>query len=205
MKRNTKNKILNTASAVFAEKGFRGATVREICNRAGVNLASVNYYFSSKSFLYEKVFEYLFTKTDVQASVDINLNIDTESDWHREIKSFLYRMMRRFTSGDKYERYLQSLFAWEEINPSKHFSGIYAKILSPRLNDIKKLFSYGNIKSETELNICVLSIVSIFLQFAGRQSLTTELTGNPNFGAENIDLIVENIFAGITASIKYRK
>lgn len=48
----TKERLLETAGAVFAEKGFRAATVREICQRAQANLASVNYYFGDKERLY---------------------------------------------------------------------------------------------------------------------------------------------------------
>ena len=47
-----KNKVLESAGEVFAEKGFKAATVREICARAGVNLASVNYYYGDKEQLY---------------------------------------------------------------------------------------------------------------------------------------------------------
>jgi TetR/AcrR family transcriptional regulator, regulator of cefoperazone and chloramphenicol sensitivity len=50
---DTKDKLLAAASRVFAEKGFEKATVREICQAAGVsNLAAVNYYFGDKERLY---------------------------------------------------------------------------------------------------------------------------------------------------------
>lgn len=49
---NTKERILLTAGPMFAELGFQGVTVRDICDRAGVNLASVNYYFGDKDSLY---------------------------------------------------------------------------------------------------------------------------------------------------------
>ncbi len=44
----TEEKILDTAERLFAEKGFDAVPLRRICKEAGVNLASVNYYFGSK-------------------------------------------------------------------------------------------------------------------------------------------------------------
>jgi AcrR family transcriptional regulator len=49
---DTASRLLNAAGPIFAEKGFQGSTVREICAAAGVNLASVNYYFRDKERLY---------------------------------------------------------------------------------------------------------------------------------------------------------
>lgn len=49
---DTRSRILNSAGPVFAAKGFQATTVREICQKAGVNLASVNYHFGDKERLY---------------------------------------------------------------------------------------------------------------------------------------------------------
>ncbi|MFK7770134.1 MAG: TetR/AcrR family transcriptional regulator [Mariniblastus sp.] len=51
---STRNRILLEAGQIFAAKGFRGTTVREICDRAQVNVASINYYFGDKQKLYNE-------------------------------------------------------------------------------------------------------------------------------------------------------
>lgn len=49
---NPRERLLEAAGEIFAEKGFKGATVRDIIDRAGANLAAVNYYFRDKERLY---------------------------------------------------------------------------------------------------------------------------------------------------------
>src|SRR5580704_17569476 len=49
---DTKNRLLEAAGQIFSDKGYEQATVREICDRAEANLASVNYYFGDKKRLY---------------------------------------------------------------------------------------------------------------------------------------------------------
>lgn len=56
-KQTTRGKILDAAEILFAEKGFATTSVREITNRAGVNLAALNYHFGSKAGLIEAVFK----------------------------------------------------------------------------------------------------------------------------------------------------
>jgi AcrR family transcriptional regulator len=45
-------RLLAAAQDAFAEHGFEGATVRDICRAAGANIAAVNYYFGDKEKLY---------------------------------------------------------------------------------------------------------------------------------------------------------
>jgi AcrR family transcriptional regulator len=50
--------IMETAETLFAEKGFNGTSVRDIAQKAHVNLAMISYYFGSKDKLLEALFGY---------------------------------------------------------------------------------------------------------------------------------------------------
>jgi AcrR family transcriptional regulator len=48
----TRERVMEAAAELFAERGFRGATMRAIAENAGTNLASAHYHFGSKEKLY---------------------------------------------------------------------------------------------------------------------------------------------------------
>lgn len=60
---DTKEKILQAARELFSTKGFEGASVREIATMAGVNIAGVNYHFSTKENLFWQVMDQVFQET----------------------------------------------------------------------------------------------------------------------------------------------
>jgi AcrR family transcriptional regulator len=62
----TRRRILAGAGELFAQRGFRAATMREIAERAGVNLASAHYHFGSKQELYLEVVRAEFDKLEAR-------------------------------------------------------------------------------------------------------------------------------------------
>jgi len=53
--RDSRETILAVAGEIFSELGYEAATIKDITDRAGVNVASVNYYFRDKLGLYTEV------------------------------------------------------------------------------------------------------------------------------------------------------
>lgn len=55
----TEDKIFEAAAQVFTEKGFDGARMHEIAEKAGINKALLHYYFRTKENLFDAVFRKL--------------------------------------------------------------------------------------------------------------------------------------------------
>lgn len=59
----TQKNLLIAASEVFAEKGFRDATIAEISKRAKTNIAAINYHFGNKEMLYREAWRQSFRES----------------------------------------------------------------------------------------------------------------------------------------------
>ena len=59
----TRQNLLAAAGEVFAHKGFREATIAEICQQAEANTAAISYHFGSKEALYVESWRYAFTRS----------------------------------------------------------------------------------------------------------------------------------------------
>ena len=57
--------IIEAAMDLFAGKGFEGTSIRDIAEKASVNLAMVNYYFGSKEKLFENIVKHKSSVTRV--------------------------------------------------------------------------------------------------------------------------------------------
>jgi TetR/AcrR family transcriptional regulator, regulator of cefoperazone and chloramphenicol sensitivity len=53
----TRERLLKAAEQLFAQRGFKAVTVREICDAARANVAAVNYHFGDKLGLYRQVMQ----------------------------------------------------------------------------------------------------------------------------------------------------
>lgn len=57
MKRNTRLEILQTAKALFNERGFNDVSTRDIANALGISKGNLSYYFKRKEDIVEAILE----------------------------------------------------------------------------------------------------------------------------------------------------
>lgn len=83
MKKNITERILLTATSLFAEIGFTNVTIKQLAHAANINPAAISYYFGGKETLYQEVLRYqfspaiqaLYSGTLVKTKIDKFLNV----------------------------------------------------------------------------------------------------------------------------------
>ncbi|CAD6881209.1 Transcriptional regulator, AcrR family [Methylomonas albis] len=53
---DARSRLVMSALRLFAEKGYKAASTREICDTAGANISAIRYYFGDKQGLYRAAF-----------------------------------------------------------------------------------------------------------------------------------------------------
>lgn len=92
-KEEVKQKIILTAIECIEQEGIQGATVRKIADRAGVNVAAINYHFGSKEQLFQIVMNATLNESFVQ-----NIN-DYEGMWQSDTRKALQHFLEDTLEG----------------------------------------------------------------------------------------------------------
>lgn len=121
--KRTRERILEAAAEVFAEKGLRDATVREIVAAAGVNLAAVNYHFRGKEGLYAEVLEREMRAVHARHPIE-----EEGGPPERRLRAFVEGFLRRVTDrGSRAGR----LMAREMVEPTSALDRLAARVIRP--------------------------------------------------------------------------
>lgn len=91
----TRDRIIRAALEVFTERGFEGASTRQIAARVGVNHGLIPYYFGTKRRLWQAAVDHAFA--DMQQELDVIL-ADTATSEPRERAAHLIRAHVRFVA-----------------------------------------------------------------------------------------------------------
>ena len=126
----TRQRLLDAAGEVFAERGFLGASIREISRRAHANVAAVNYHFGDKARLYRAVLKYSHdcahdTAESLEAAIPENATPDDKLAAF--VRSFLQR-----TLAEGRPAWHGKLVAREMIEPSAALDAFVAEDIYPR-------------------------------------------------------------------------
>jgi AcrR family transcriptional regulator len=153
----TRQRLLAAASEIFADKGYRDATISEICIKADANNAAVNYHFRDKESLYREAWRQSLTESLKAHPPDggVSEEAPPEERLRGQIKALLERITDK---GNK-----EFLIVQKEIaSPTGLLEYVIREEIQPLLARIKVVIRelLGPQAPDTQIMFCLVSIFS---------------------------------------------
>lgn len=202
---DTRLRLLNAAGEVFAERGFKDATVRDICSRAGANVAAVNYHFGDKNRLYSALLKY----ADHIAS-------ERHPEFPEHVGSMapearLTVFVRQFVSrafDPTAPAWHERLIAREMIEPTHAMHDLIRDRIKPRAVALQGLIRelLGSRATDVDVQLAACSIIGQILMYHKCRVMMKELMpaipiNDANTTPETVERIAQHITAFSLAAI----
>ena len=129
------------AMRLFAEKGLKLVTVREICKAADVNVALVNYYFRNKNGLYQSCLERLFHENTGDELCTIDATVSDARSWREAVRGWIVGVSRALRPTKGGTPPAAGFFRQEMVNPSPMCDLVRERYVVPVLNGLLRLIA----------------------------------------------------------------
>jgi TetR/AcrR family transcriptional regulator, regulator of cefoperazone and chloramphenicol sensitivity len=197
----TRARLLRAADRLFADRGFKKVTVRDICREADANVAAVNYHFGDKVGLYHEVLQDAINavRGTTEAARQAGAGCPTEEKLRRFVAVFLQRVLA--PGHETRHRLIQR----EIDDPTPELDALVEQGVRPRLEYLAGLVAelIGCAPSDEIALRCVGSLMSQTVMFGRRNPVGERLgfsfTGTPAQIEEAARHIAEFSIAGIKA------
>jgi AcrR family transcriptional regulator len=197
----TRQRLLQAATMLFADRGFKNTSVREICELAGTNVSSINYHFRDKLGLYEQVIALVADAMD-RAKQEA-LDAATGETPEKRLRDYIRHMVRRVMGEEK--NWLVDLIGREMAQPSPAFGLIVEKGILPSGRRLAQLVSdvSGVPAGDPRTQFCAGMVHAQCFFFSGAKPVLKYMDPKLEITAEYVDAIARQIaefsLAGIRA------
>jgi AcrR family transcriptional regulator len=184
-------RILNAATSIFAEKGLDGSRIDEIAEGAGINKRMLYHYYGSKEDLYVEVLRYNYEKIYTLSKNAFVLADDPKENVTRAVRAYFYFLAKN-------EAFVR-LTSWEALN-----GGRFAKKVIPQLFDLVEL-EFGDIindgikrnfiRPDMDIRQVILSIQALCLLYFNRREMVQSLWEEDLLSEEMLEVRLQHILA----------
>ena len=194
----TKSRLLEGAGEEFAEKGFELARVRAICDRAGANLAAINYHFGDKEHLYVEVLrEAHRCGLDPQEE-----RFDRRLSPAERLRTFIHHFLDRVLAMNQPEDWQHRLMLREMLSPTPFSEVLVREMIRPRFELMRGLMrEICPEADDRRLNALVFSVIGQCLHYKMARRVTERLIGDEGYRALDLDYLTGHITAFCLAAL----
>lgn len=202
----TRQRVLEAAVEVFAERGYRKATVRDICERANANVAAVNYHFHGKEGLYTSVLLYAHQCACEKYPPQIGLgdNATLEQRLQAFVRSLLLRI---FDEGR--HAWHGKLMSREMFEPTPALEALVENNIRPLALQLESIVSglLGDAQAnDKQVRLCTMSIVAQCVFYHHARPVVNCLYPKQKYTRQDVEQIASHITRFSLSAIKdFRK
>ncbi len=200
----TRARLMAAAVQVFAEHGYEGATVRDICRRAGTNVAAVNYHFGDKHRLYGAIFDTVFAELRARRRRFLPPQRAPEERLRVFLRALFEEMFECLGDPDECTR-LAAMYLMEMVRPTEVLDRVveeYIRHDAEELRDIVTALLGPGTDRRTVID-CSASIIGQLLYYYHARPLIERLHPDGPSPEQRITALVEHIsrfsLAGVRA------
>jgi len=189
---HTRERILDKAEALFAQKGYQAVGVREITRAARCNLAAVNYHFGNKENLYLEVFRSRWAPRAVRVQESFRKSLATYEDPSPAVlvRALAQAFLEGPLSDEERLRHSQ-LMTREMTQPTEAFDYLTEQVIRPFFKELaQRLHSVLPDGPESEgVLLNIFSIFGMVLYFNFARVAVSRLTGREYDEAFKVRLV----------------
>ena len=195
----TREKILEAACRLFAEKGYRGTTVAQICQEAHANIAAVNYHFRSKENLYRRAWRYAHDRLLTQAPPDGGVAGDRPPE--ERLLGRIRAGLQRAMLGDTVEF---GIMRNEMANPT----GLLRQVIEDAIRPIRRAMQeilrelLGPRATELDVELCEVCVVAPLMHVTHHRQAEKHEGLAPVFREDMLEAMVDRFTAFALAGIR---
>ena len=181
----TRAKLLDAAGQIFAEQGFRGASVRSICRLAGANVAAVNYHFGDKQGLYSQVIAHWAGVARQKYPLDAG--DDAKAPPEARLRNFVRTILNRLLDESR-PMWNVRLIAQEMVSPTESFDGVVKVFYKPTVEHLREIVReiLGRGARDELVHRCTFSILGQCLYYQqARHIIETLVPDDPKMTGDS--------------------
>jgi AcrR family transcriptional regulator len=199
--RETRERVLKAAAQLFADRGFKKVTVRDICRSARANVAAVNYHFGDKGGLYREVLqlaiETMRATNDAARASGVGLSAE------ERLREYIRVSLCRAANANS-AQWISRLIYREMNDPTPAFDTLVDQGIRPRLDDLSAIVAdmLGCAADHPRVLQCVTSIHAQWMLFVPNPvaaRLRPKIHTRPDDAVQMAAHIAEFSLAGIRA------
>jgi AcrR family transcriptional regulator len=208
---DARGKLIKAGLKMYSEVGYEGASTRKLAAAAGVNIATIPYYFGNKEGLYLAVIDHIVEcyRNNLGGSLErIRIELKNRAITSDEGYALLDDFIRKFVcfvlqEGSECSQ-ISKIYIREQLDPTSGFVRIYTgfiKELRETLADLVETI-LGRCVKQVEIKLIVETMLGQVAIFKSSRVTVLQNLGWQNYGAERIADIERIVTFNVRALIR---